>query len=268
RPQPGTHTGPIRPQPGTHTGPIRPQPQARTETGPIHPQPPHLERPAARPLAPAAAPGVEDSGIEKPLSAFFRGAGLKDRNMNEQELNAMLFLLGQLVRELMHGVTSSLHMRAQQKNELKLASTTIQKRDNNPLKFSAGTTEALTNLLFRTSREYLGPVEAVRGAFADINAHQQSLLNALNAAVPEYVSRLDPVVLEDKFSRATGSSLIGATSKLKHWELYKDLFQVVAHRNPGQLPSQFLEQLAQAYEAECEREAVTRGRTDSDSTQS
>lgn len=210
---------------------------------------------------------IDDSGIEKPLSAFFRGAGLKGRDMNEQERNAMLFLLGQLVRELLTGITESLHLRAQQKSHLRLANTTIQKKDNNPLKFSAGTSEALTNLLFRTSREYMGPVDAVRDAYADINSHQQNLLKALGTAVPEYVNRLDPIVLEDKFARAGRGALMGATSKLKHWELYKDLFQVVAHHHPGQLPAQFLEELARAYETESERDAALRTRGDKEATQ-
>lgn len=236
--------------------PIRsPQPQA---------QPPE-RRQAPRPAV-SGSRSIDDSGIEKPLSAFFRGAGLKSRDMNEQERNAMLFLLGQLVRELMTGVTESLHLRAQQKSQLRLANTTIQKKDNNPLKFSAGSSEALTNILFRTSREYMGPVEAVRDAFADINVHQQNLLKALCSAVPEYVNRLDPIVLEDKFARAGRGALMGATSKLKHWELYKDLFQVVAHHHPGQLPAQFLEELARAYEAECDREAAVRQRGDAEAT--
>lgn len=172
----------------------------------------------------------------------------------------MLFLLGQLTRELLTGVAESLHLRAQQKTQLKLANTTIQKKDNNPLKFSAGTTEALQNLLFKTSREYMGPVEAVRDAFADLCGHQQALLKALGVAVPEYVNRLDPIVLEDKFARAGRGNLMAAATRIKHWELYKDLFQVVAHHNPGQLPTQFLEELARAYEEENLREMAVRKR--------
>jgi type VI secretion system FHA domain protein len=261
---------PVRPvpnRPAPATGPPQPTP-IRSQPAPqaAAPSAPADRRQAPRPIAHGSR-SIDDSGIEKPLSAFFRGAGLKSRDMNEQERNAMLFLLGQLVRELMTGVTESLHLRAQQKSQLRLANTTIQKKDNNPLKFSAGTSEALTNVLFRTSREYMGPVEAVRDAFADINVHQQNLLKALCSAVPEYVNRLDPIVLEDKFARAGRGALMGATSKLKHWELYKDLFQVVAHHHPGQLPAQFLEELARAYEAECEREAALRGRDDKEATQ-
>ena len=244
-----------------------PNPPPAQQSTPVRPQTPPDRREAPRRVT-SGSRSIDDSGIEKPLSAFFRGAGLKSRDMNEQERNAMLFLLGQLVRELMTGVTESLHLRAQQKSHLRLANTTIQKKDNNPLKFSAGPGEALTNVLFRTSREYMGPVEAVRDAFTDINIHQQNLLKALCTAVPEYVNRLDPIVLEDKFARAGRGALMGATSKLKHWELYKDLFQVVAHHHPGQLPAQFLEELARAYEVECERDAAQRTRGDAEATRS
>jgi type VI secretion system protein len=270
KPKPQAGVPPVRPVPNPPAAPARPssaaqsshpaQPSHPAQQSPIRPQAEQPERRQAPRAVRSGSLSIDDSGIEKPLSAFFRGAGLKARDMNEQERNAMLFLLGQLVRELMTGVTESLHLRAHQKSQLRLANTTIQKKDNNPLKFSAGTSEALTNVLFRTSREYMGPVEAVRDAFADINVHQQNLLKALCTAVPEYVNRLDPVVLEDKFARAGRGSLMGATSRLKHWELYKDLFQVVAHHHPGQLPAQFLEELARAYEEECQREAAARSR--------
>lgn len=275
--RPGAPPGPVAARapaaPAQRAAPARPatQPGAQppTQPTPIRPQSANAERRQAPRPAAAGSLSIDDSGIEKPLSAFFRGAGLKSQDMNEQERNAMLFLLGQLVRELLTGITESLHLRAQQKSQLRLANTTIQKKNNNPLKFSAGTSEALTNLLFRTSREYMGPVEAVRDAFADITVHQQNLLKALCSAVPEYVNRLDPIVLEDKFARAGRGALMGTTSKLKHWELYKDLFQVVAHHHPGQLPSQFLEELARAYETECERDTALRNRgSDKEATRS
>ncbi len=258
---------PASAQPGAAAPkPAAAAPAAPATAAPSANLPPRVRQPQQRP--PARDPAADEgSSADSSISAFFRGAGLKNHALNEQECNATLFLLGQLVRELLTGLTESLHLRAQQKNQLKLSNTTIQKRDNNPLKFSAGTSEALKNLLFRTSREYMGPVEAVRDAYADINSHQLALLKALATAVPEYVNRLDPIVLEDKFARAGRGSLMGATSKLKHWELYKDLFQVVAHHNQGQLPVQFLEELARAYETENEREAVVRGRSKKEATQ-
>ena len=45
-------------------------------------------------------------------------------------------------------------------------------------------------------------------------------------------------------------ALINAANKLKYWDLFKDLYQVVSQRQPGQFPHQFIEELARAYELE------------------
>src|SRR5690606_2766015 len=149
----------------------------------------------------------------------------------------------------------SLHLRAEQKNALRLPSTTIQPQDNNPLKLSAGVDEAFVNLLLRESPAHLSPVDAVREAFDDLQLHQQILLKAMRAALEAFVSRLDPDELESKFARGRSNMLVNAANRLKYWDLYKDLYDVVAHHPPGELPMQFLEDFAQAYEQELEHES-------------
>lgn len=211
---------------------------------------------------PPAAPSRSDpSGLvpvpggkaSSALEPFFRGAGLTPQRIDAQQSDAMLLCLGQLMREMIVGVAESLHLRAEQKNTLRLPNTTIQQRDNNPLKFSASVEETLTNLLFRQSQEYLSPVEAVREAYGDIRLHQQSLLRALCAALDAFTRRLDPDDLEQKFSRGKSGRLMGAANKLKYWDLFKDLYQIVAHHPPGELPAQFLDDFAHAYEDELAR---------------
>ena len=109
------------------------------------------------------------------LDAFFRGAGMPVQALDEQQSEALLLRLGQLLRETIAGLTENLHLRAAQRGLLKQSNTTIQPRDNNSLKFSAGVDEALNNLLFRDSEKYLDAVEAVRQGFGDIRRHQQIL---------------------------------------------------------------------------------------------
>jgi type VI secretion system protein len=187
------------------------------------------------------------------LDAFFRGAGLPPQRLDDKQVENVLHRLGQLMREVVLGVTENLHLRAEQKNVLRVPTTTIQPNNNNPLKFSASVEEALTNLLFRDSAaEYLSAVDAVRETFGDIKQHQQHLLAALRAAVVDYVGRLDPEELENKIGNGKGG-LLNAANKLKYWDLFKDLYQVVSAHQPGQFPLQFLEELARAYELEQSR---------------
>jgi predicted component of type VI protein secretion system len=70
----------------------------------------------------------------------------------------------------------------------------------------------------------------------------------MRTAVVDYIGRLDPEELENKIGR--GHALLGAANKLKYWDLFKDLFQVVAQCQPGEFPHQFIEELARAYELE------------------
>lgn len=199
---------------------------------------------AARPAAPVSSTALE---------AFFRGAGLPAPKLDEKQTADMMHRLGQVMREVVLGISENLHVRSDQKNSLRVPTTTIQPQGNNPLKFSASVEEALNNLLFRQSSEYLTAVEAVREAFTDVKLHQQHMLAAVRTAVSDYVGRLDPEELESKFTRRNG--LINAANKLKYWDLYKDLYAVVTQGPPGQFPQQFIEEFARAYETESARSA-------------
>jgi type VI secretion system protein len=207
-------------------------------------------RERAAPVVAAATPSVASQAS---LEAFFRGAGLPVQKLDDKTADQVLHRLGQVLREVVLGVSENLHLRAEQKNALRVPTTTIQPQDNNPLKFSASTEEALHNLLFRESAEYLCAVDAVRATFTDIKQHQQHLLAALRTAVVDYVARLDPDELENKVSNGKPGALLNAANKLRYWDLFKDLYLVVTQCQPGQMPPQFLEQLSRAYETESAR---------------
>ena len=192
-----------------------------------------------------------------PLDSFFRGAGMQPRALEEGEAEEILHRIGQVMREMIVGLTENLNLRAAQKSALRQSNTTIQPRENNSLKFSAGVDEAFNNVLFRESEQYLDAVESVREAFGDVKTHQQVLMKALQTAIGDYIARLDPDQLEEKFAIRKGM-LMGATNKLKYWDLYKDLYQVVAQQNAGELPDVFLEEMSRAYEAELERATGTK----------
>jgi len=212
---------------------------------------------SAKPAASTAPPLPTNSSAPvlptSTLDAFFRGAGLAAQKLDERQAEHTLHRLGQLMREMIVGLNESLHVRADQKNVFRVPNTTIQPQNNNPLKFSASVDEALTNLLFRESSEYLPAVEAVRAAFTDVKLHQQVVLASMRAAVADYIGRLDPEELETKFTNGKRGGLMSAAHKLKYWDLYKDLYQVVTQAQPGQMPQQFLEEMARAYEVESTR---------------
>jgi type VI secretion system FHA domain protein len=249
-----------RPEPApVSAAPKRPEPPpvsaaarvvARAPVAPAAPKP-HINVAAGAKPSPPPLPPTAPAALAAPsLDAFFRGAGLPAQRLDDKQTEQVLHRLGQLMREVVLGVTENLHLRAEQKNVMRVPTTTIRPQNNNPLKFSASVEEALNNLLFRDSAEYLSAVDAVRETFGDIKQHQQNILGALRTAVVDYVGRLDPEELESKVSNGRTGALINAANKLKYWDLFKDLYQVVSAHQPGQFPHQFLEELARAYERE------------------
>ena len=83
-------------------------------------------------------------------------------------------------------------------------------------------------------------------------------MSALRTAAVDYIARLDPEELENKVSNGKRGALMNAANKLKYWDIYKDLYQVVTQAQPGQLPQQFLEELSRAYETEGARGTASR----------
>jgi len=233
------------PAPVSAAGRVTPGRSARAQ--PAAPAaPPSTAAPA--PGAPSATPAQATRPRPPVLNAFFRGAGLEPMRMDDREAELLLHSLGQVMREIVLGLSENLHVRAEQKNVLRQSATTIQPRDNNPLKFSASVEEALTSLLLQRGGQYLLPVEAVRQTFADIKRHQLTLLAAVKTAVDDYVGQLDPDELEKKFSGSKRLGFMNAANKLKYWDLYRDLYHLIAMHEPAQFSQAFLDALTRAYE--------------------
>lgn len=206
----------------------------------------------AREPAATAAPaerlrrGAETSADA--VEAFCRGAGVDPSALQSDAQNALLTLAGQMLREVVLGLMEALKNRSDVKNRMRLAQTTIQPSDNNPLKFSASVDEAMLKLLDPHSSRYLGPIDAIRSSFADIKQHQVALGSAVQTAIDELMNRIEPAELQERFDRGLKRGpLLGATNRMKYWDLYVEFYQVLNQRNEQGLPTIFAEEFARAY---------------------
>jgi type VI secretion system protein len=209
-----------------------------------------LARPEKEPeTAPKRAPNgsaseTSSSGVE----ALCRGAGIDPASLPPDTANQLLTLAGQMLRETVLGLMDSLKARSDLKSRLRLNQTTIQPGENNPLKFSASVDEAVLKLLDPHSSRYLGPIEAIRESFADVRAHQTALTSAIQAAIDEVMNRIEPGELQERFDRGLKRGpLLGATNKMKYWDLYTEFYQVLNQRGEQGLPTLFAEELARTY---------------------
>ena len=106
----------------------------------------------------------------------------------------------------------------------------------------------MLKLLDPHSSRYLGPIEAIRDSFADVRAHQTALTGAIQAAIDEVMNRIEPGELQERFDRGLKRGpLLGATNKMKYWDLYTEFYQVLNQRSEQGLPTLFAEELARTY---------------------
>ena len=117
-----------------------------------------------------------------------------------------------------------------------------------PLNLSKGVDEALVRLLTTISTR-AGSVEAIRDNFRELKAQNTAAQAATRAAFEEFLSRVDPKELEQRFDRAGKRGVFGGQNKAKYWDLYAELFAGLAQRPADGFPHVFNETFAKAYEA-------------------
>jgi predicted component of type VI protein secretion system len=117
-----------------------------------------------------------------------------------------------------------------------------------PLNFSKGIDEALVRLLNNLSTR-AGSVEAVRSNFREIKGQNTAIMTAMRAAFEEFLQRVDPKELEERFERAGKRGVFGTPNKSKYWELYAEMYAGVSQRPDDGFPHLYIEAFAKAFEA-------------------
>jgi len=199
--------------------------------------------PPPRPPSPVLFDGDFDVG----LTAFCRGAGIEPSAITTEARGAALQLAGQLLREAVLGVMDLNQSRNEFRNRFRI-SAPANDGPESPLNFSRGVDEALVRLLTTLSTR-AGSVETIRQNFRELKAQNAATLTATRAAFEEFLGRVDPKELEERFDRATKRGVFGSQNKAKYWDLYAEMFAGLAQRPPDGFPHLFTETFAKAYEA-------------------
>jgi type VI secretion system protein len=201
---------------------------------------------AAAPAPRAQGPALFEGDFDVGLSAFCRGAGVDPRSIPSEARGAALQLAGQLLRESILGLMELNHSRNEFRNRFRIT-TPPPDGSESPLNFSKGVDEALLRLL-TTSSIRAGSVDAVRDNFHELKSQNNAALAGMHAAFEEFLGRVDPKSLEERFERATKRGVFGTQNKTKYWELYTEMFAGLAQRPADGYPHLFTETFAKAFE--------------------
>jgi type VI secretion system protein len=181
------------------------------------------------------------------LAAFCRGAGIDPGSLSTDARGAALQLAGQLLRESVLGLMDLNQGRNDFRNKYRISPPASEEAES-PLNLSKGVDEALIRLLSNLSTR-AGSLDAIRDNFRELKAQNAASMAATRAAFEEFLSRVDPKELEERFERSGKRGVFGGQSKAKYWELYAEMFAGLAQRPPDGFPHVFTEAFAKTFEA-------------------
>lgn len=228
---------------------------AAYEPPPLRARPPPV--PPAQPVQPAQRPSAaSDDAL---WAAFCAGAGLGGTALARRLDPALMRELGQLLADAVEGSLRLSALRTAAKQELRLPVTTIQSRDNNPLKFSVDAAAALQQLLQPPLPGFMGAAEAMRDVMDDLVGHHMGTLAGTRAALDGVLQRFEPAPLERALaSRGVLDALLPMQRRARLWELYLQHHAAVREQAQEDFQTLFGRAFAKAYEEQLDRLAAAR----------
>ncbi|MFL0809046.1 MAG: type VI secretion system-associated FHA domain protein TagH [Agarilytica sp.] len=184
--------------------------------------------------------------------------GFENKEISQQELDELVESMSDLMPVIISGMMQVLRARASIKNEFRMNVTTIQPVENNPLKFSANTQEAMDNMFLRKSDAYMRPKQAFQEGFDGIGEHQVAIIAGIREAFKSMMDRFDPDKLEHQFDRQSKGVAIPGMQKNKYWNNYVEYYKGFIDNMENSFQYLFGDEFVQAYEEQLRRLAFER----------
>lgn len=199
--------------------PRRPSVWTDDEPAAARPPPPRPQVETPRPAQTAEEGPAMPAGGADFARLVARAAGLPDNffaNKTDAELAEQL---GIILRMTVDNLMALLQARTQAKQLTRSTSqTTVQAIENNPLKFSPTSEEAMRILFGPPTRSYLDAQRAFAQGFGDLKSHQLRTYMAMQHAVHELIAGIDPTLMARELELQRGASSWLGTNKSKLWD--------------------------------------------------
>ncbi|MCG7873909.1 MAG: type VI secretion system-associated FHA domain protein TagH [Candidatus Thiodiazotropha lotti] len=207
--------------------------------------------PAPQPVTATAGTTSDDAGLRRALA---EGLGIPETYLEGISLADLLSNLGSAMRANVEGTMSILRARAQMKGEFRMSQTMIQPVENNPLKFSINTEEALRHLVNPSQKSgYLPPLNAIEEAHEDIEAHMLAVMVGMQAALQVVLQRFKPEILEKRLGQSALLEKLPLYRHAKTWDLFTELYSEIAVEAEDDFHQLFGRTFSQAYEEQIRR---------------
>ena len=207
------------------------------------PSPPFARRSDAAPASRQAA------SLESSLEPMLRAASLSESDFAHLSDTEVLEQTGRLLAQMVDAMMVLLQSRTELKNAIRSDVTRLSRSDNNPLKFSVSTADALTRLLVNDTEGYLQADNAVQEAVDDLKMHQLAMLEGMKSAVRSLLLQFDPDKLAKKLEKKGGiAANIPITREAKLWKLFCEQYEAIHEEAISDFGELFGAEFRKAYE--------------------
>lgn len=176
------------------------------------------------------------------IKAFLQGLDVQPSDLVGRNKEEIMFSAGQMLRVLTQGIMEILLSRNDVKKEFGMDVTRIGAQQNNPLKFSQNSGEAMIKLLTE-AEGYMSAHEAVKEGVVDAKAHQVAVMSGMQSAIVSMLERFRPESLEEQLT-----SKFVLSRKGKYWEMYKDSYQQLVSEAEDDFNALFGDEFTQVYQ--------------------
>ncbi|NOQ36482.1 MAG: type VI secretion system-associated FHA domain protein TagH, partial [Methylococcaceae bacterium] len=156
-------------------------------------------------------------------AAFLEGAELNKQLLTGTDATESMQRIGQMFRKLVSGTMTMLKSRSELKNMFRVSQTYIKTYDNNALKFSTSTDEALSYLISNSESGFKDSLTAIDEGFDDIMLHQLAMQAAIQASLKKMLKQFDPQLIEQQLDEG-----LLLQKKSKCWEKYSSAYPELA----------------------------------------
>lgn len=212
------------------------------------PEPTPAPAPASVPVQDASTLPPTGAATSDAARAFMKAAGVDHLNLSDEELEASMTQMGQVMRTMVSGIREVLMTRAAIKSEFRMNQTMIGSTNNNPLKFSISVEQALEAMAKPSSKGYLDPVSSATEALNDVKAHEVAMVSGMEAAMKGVLAKLDPKELSGQIETKGGLGTLLKGKKARYWEVYEKMYSEISDQAEDDFHDLFSKEFAKAYQ--------------------
>lgn len=230
--------------------PRMPQPAAIVQAPIPEPQP----MPVAAPMpAPAASPAPVPAANGDLIRVMLQAAGMDPSRFPADRGPEIAALFGEIVRTSVQGLIEALNARSALKAEFRIERTSIQPRNNNPLKFSTTAAEAVTAILSPPLPAFAKGADAIAEGFRDLHEHQIGTVSGMEQALRHLLDTLAPAAVEASAGSGGLGDVLPGGRKARLWDAYVALHQRTIENASNNIREVFGKSFAEGYDKQKDR---------------